>query len=66
MFMCLDNDRCTQVQYAGNSMVYVPTKAITHLMTLMLVDYSHLWIKLKLNCIIKKNKVDVVLKFIFP
>ena len=43
--MCLDNDRCTQVQYAGKSMVYVPTKAIIYLMTLMLVDYSPLWIK---------------------
>ena len=52
--MCLDNDRCTQVQYAGKSMVYVPTKTIIHLMTLVLVDYSRLWIKLKLNCIIEK------------
>ena len=54
--MCLDNDRCTQVQYAGKSMVYVPTKVIIYLMMLMLVDYSPLGIKLKLNCITEKKK----------
>ena len=41
--------------YAGKSMVYVPTKMIIHLMTLVLVEYAPLWIKLKLNCIIEKN-----------
>ena len=38
--MCLDNDRCTQVQYAGRSMVYVSTETIIHLITLVLVDCS--------------------------
>ena len=33
--MCLDNDRCTQVQYAGKSMVYVSTETIIHLITLL-------------------------------
>ena len=53
--MCLDKDRCTQVQYAGKNMVYVPSKPIIYLMMLVLVDYSPLWIKLKLNCIIEKK-----------
>ena len=52
------------MHYAGKNMVYVPTKAIIYLMTLVLVDYSPLWIKLKLNCITEK-RVDVVFKFIF-
>ena len=45
--MCLDNDRCTQVQYAGKRVVYLSTETISHLITLVLVDYSPLWLKLK-------------------
>ena len=64
--MCLDNDRCTQVQYAGKSMVYVPTKTIIYLMMLVLVYYSPLWIKLKLNCIIEKKKGRHGIQVYFP
>ena len=42
-------------QYGGKSMVYVPIKAIIHLMMLVLMDYSRPSIKLKLNCITEKK-----------
>ena len=42
-WIMIDAHKCSTLV---KSMVYVPTNAIIHLMTLVLVDYSRLWIKL--------------------